>query len=84
MIPATKVIKRYKNNFEGKKAFVEEVLSPLLTQANTGWYWGCHYEYEPGIGEYVYIHYYDGSSAKRIDVGADSLEAIVLDVFKNL
>lgn len=84
MIPTVKTIKRYNNNPEGKKAFVDEVLSPLLAQANTGWYWGCHYEYDPVMGEYVCIHCYDGSSTKRIDVSADSLEAIVLDVFKNL
>lgn len=84
MIPATKTIKRYQGDYEGKEAFVREVLSPLLAQANTGWYWGCHYEHIPGEGEWVCIHRYDGATAVRINVYADSLEAIVRDVFKNL
>lgn len=38
-------IKTYKSNIDGKRAFVKEVLSPLLVQAGTGWY-GAEYEYD--------------------------------------
>lgn len=77
-------IKTYKSNIDGKRAFVKEVLSPLLVQAGTGWY-GAEYEYdEPHRRETVYLLNVTGDRCTAIDVSADSNEAIVRDVFKHL
>lgn len=76
-------MKEYKNNKEGKAEFVKEVLSPLMVQANTGWY-GAEYEYIERKGEYVYLLDRDGYRCRAINVSANSISAIVTDVFKNI
>lgn len=76
-------MKEYKNTKEGKAEFVNEVLSPLMIQSKTGWY-GAEYEYIERKGEYVYLLDIDGDRCRTIDVSADSLSAIVTDVFKNI
>ena len=73
----------YKGTKEDKDAFVTEVLSPLLVQANTGWY-GALYMDVKGNGEYVCLLDKEGVIGAKIDVTADSISAIILDVFKNL
>ena len=73
----------YKGTKEDKDAFVSEVLSPLLVAANTGWY-GAEYEHLQGQGEFVYLLAKDGVRGCKIDVTADSISAIVLDVYKNI
>lgn len=73
----------YKGTKEDKKAFVEEVLSSLLVSANTGWYGATYFDIK-GKGEYVYLYDKDGVLGTKIDVTADSITAIILDVFKNL
>ena len=80
-------MKKYEATILGKQLFVEEVLSPLLYSANTG-YLGAEYEEDNGK-EFVYLLNDLGGvlglcRVKKINVTADSLEAIVRDVFKNL
>lgn len=77
-------IKIYKSDIDGKRAFVKEVLSPLLVQSGTGWY-GAEYEHdEPRRCETVYLLNEAGDRCNAIDVSADSNEAIIRDVFKRL
>lgn len=74
--------KAYRATTDGKAAFVQEVLSPLLKQANTGWHGA---EYVKGDhGEYIFLITPQGYRSNKIDISADSLESIVRDVFKNL
>jgi hypothetical protein len=73
----------YKGTKEDKDDFVTEVLSPLLIAANTGWY-GALYMDVKGKGEYVCLLDKEGVIGAKIDVTADSITAIILDVFKNL
>jgi hypothetical protein len=73
----------YKGTKEDKDDFVTEVLSPLLIAANTGWY-GALYMDIKGKGEYVCLLDKEGVIGAKIDVTADSITAIILDVFKNL
>lgn len=77
-------MKRYRSTIQGKVEFVKEVISPLLYQADTGWY-GAVYEYnETTHDEIVYLLTRDGYRSNAIYVNGDSLEALVRDVFKNL
>ncbi len=77
-------MKRYNSTKAGKAEFVAEVLSPLLVQADTGWY-GADYEYnETTKEETVYLLTLEGYRSNPICVNGNSLEAIVRDVFKNL
>jgi hypothetical protein len=76
-------MKIYKGTKEDKDEFVSEVLSPLLIAANTGWY-GALYMDVKGKGEYVCLLDKEGVIGAKIDVTADSITAIILDVFKNL
>lgn len=76
-------MKIYKGTKEDKRAFVKEVLSSLLVMTNSGWY-GAEYEDLQGIGEYVYLLCKDGTRGKKIDVTADSITAIISDVFKQI
>lgn len=73
----------YKETIEDKRAFVKEVLSSLLVINNTGWY-GAEYEHLQGQGEFVYLLAKNGVRGCKIDVTADSISAIVLDVYKNI
>ena len=73
----------YKGTKEDKDDFVTEVLSPLLIAANTCWY-GALYMDVKGKGEYVCLLDKEGVIGAKIDVTADSITAIILDVFKNL
>ena len=73
----------YKGNKEEKSAFVKEVLSDLLVMSNSGWY-GAEYEYIPNQGEYIFLLDKDGVRCKKIDVTADSITAIIQDVFKKI
>ena len=73
----------YYGTKEDKKAFVEEVLSPLLVSANTGWYGAMYFDIK-GKGEYVYLYTKDGAIGSKIDITADSISAIILDVFKQI
>ena len=75
-------LKNYRSDSEGKKAFVEEVLSPLMVTANTGWL-GATYENTDYGNESVFLLSPFGRSLE-INVCGDSLEAIVRDVFKSL
>lgn len=76
-------LKVYKGTKEDKDAFVTEVLSPLLIAANTGWY-GALYMDVKDKGEYVYLLDENGVIGAKIDVTADSITAIIIDVFKKL
>lgn len=76
-------MKVYKGTKEDKDDFVTEVLSPLLVAANTGWF-GALYMDVKGKGEYVCLLDKEGVIGAKIDVTADSITAIILDVFKNL
>ena len=73
----------YKGTKEDKDDFVTEVLSPLLIAANTGWY-GALYMDVKDKSEYVCLLDENGVIGAKIDVTADSITAIILDVFKNL
>ena len=80
-------MKKYSQTIEGKKAFVEEVISPLLVSASTG-YVGAEYEVKNHM-EYVWLLNDLGGNfgicrVRKINVSGDSCEAIVRDVFKNL
>ena len=77
------IMRVYKGTKEDKDDFVTEVLSPLLIAANTGWY-GALYMDVKGKGEYVCLLDKEGVIGAKIDVTADSITAIILDVFKNL
>jgi hypothetical protein len=77
------IMRVYKGTKEDKDDFVTEVLSPLLVAANTGWY-GALYMDVKGKGEYVCLLDKEGVIGAKIDVTADSITAIILDVFKNL
>lgn len=72
----------YGSTTAGKAAFVAEVLSPLLVQADTGWN-GAEYV-KTDRGEYVFLLTPQGWRSKQIDITADSLEAIVREVFQSL
>ena len=76
-------MKTYKGTKEDKDEFVSEVLSPLLVSANTGWYGALDMDVK-GKGEYVCLLDKEGVIGAKIDVTADSITAIILDVFKNL
>lgn len=77
-------MKRYRSTIQGKAEFVREVLSPLLYQADTGWF-GAEYEYDEKTGEEtIYLITVEGYRSNPVHVNGDSLEAIVRDVFKNL
>lgn len=76
-------MKKYQSDKEGKKAFVDGPLSDLVYQANTGW-GGCVYEVTENGEEYVCLLNYDRIACTKICVSADSCEAIVRNVFKNL
>lgn len=77
-------MKKYRATIAGKAEFVKEVISPLLYQADTGWF-GAEYEYdEQTKEERVWLLTQDGYKSNPIGVNGDSLEAIVRDVFKNL
>lgn len=78
-----KTMRVYNGTKEDKDDFVTEVLSPLLIQANTGWY-GALYMDVKGKGEYICLLDKEGVIGAKIDVTADSITAIILDVFKNL
>ena len=73
----------YKGTKEDKDAFVTEVISPLLVAANTGWY-GALYMDVKDKGEYVCLLDENGVIGAKIDVTADSITAIIIDVFKKL
>ena len=78
------MVKIYRSNIDGKKSFVEEVISPLMIQAQTGWH-GAEYEHNERTGEetvYLLDQYKD--RCRSICVTGDSVRAIVEDVFKNL
>ena len=77
------IMRVYNGTKEDKDDFVTEVLSPLLIAANTGWY-GALYMDVKGKGEYVCLLDKEGVIGAKIDVTADSITAIILDVFKNL
>jgi phage repressor protein C with HTH and peptisase S24 domain len=77
-------MKQYRANYTGKAEFVKDVLSPLLYQADTGWF-GAEYEYDKTTHEErVYLLTPEGYRSNAIGVNGDSLEAMVRDVFKNL
>lgn len=73
----------YKGTKEDKRAFVQEVLFDLLVMTNSGWY-GAEYENIPNKGEYIYLLDKDGVRCQKIDVTADSITAIIQDVFKKI
>lgn len=73
----------YKGTKEDKRAFVKEVLFDLLVMTNSGWY-GAEYEDIPSKGEYIYLLDKDGVRCQKIDVTADSITAIIQDVFKKI
>ena len=73
----------YKGTIEDKIAFVKEVLSSLLVITNTGWY-GAIYMDVKDKGEYVCLLDENGVIGAKIDVTADSITAIIIDVFKKL
>lgn len=74
--------KIYTSDTAGKTEFVREVISPLLINADTGWY-GAEYEKNEN-GEYVYLLTKDGVRSAAVDITCDSLQAIVSDVFNEL
>ena len=76
-------MKIYRGTKEDKRAFVTEVLSDLLVMSNSGWY-GAEYEHIANRGEFVYLLDSDGVRAREIDVTADSITAIIHDVFKQI
>lgn len=73
----------YKGTKEDKRAFVKEVLFDLLVMTNSGWH-GAEYEDIPNKGEYIYLLDKDGARCQKIDVTADSITAIIQDVFKKI
>lgn len=72
--------KIYTSDTAGKAEFVKEVVSPLLINADTGWY-GAEYEKNEN-GEYIYLLTENGARNVAVDITRDSLQAIVCDVFK--
>ena len=78
-----KTMRVYKGTKEDKDEFVSKALSPLLIAANTGWY-GALYMDVKGKGEYVCLLDKKGVIGAKIDVTADSITAIIIDVFKKL
>lgn len=74
--------KIYTTDTAGKAEFVREVISPLLINADTGWY-GAEYEQNES-GEYIYLLTENGARSEVVDITKDSLQAIVCDVFNEL
>ena len=76
-------IKKYNQSTEGKAEFVKEVLSPLLVMIKTGLA-GAEYECEnDGGSERVYFVMLNGQRMiPPVNVTADSLKALVIDVLK--
>lgn len=83
LVKGGEIMKVYKGTKKDKDEFVTEILSPLLIAANTGWY-GALYMDVKGKGEYVCLLDKEGVIGTKIDVTADSITAIILDVFNNL
>ena len=76
-------MKIYKGTKDDKRAFVKEVLSDFLVCIESGWY-GAEYENISSQGEFVYLLDKDGIRCRTIDVTADSIRALALDVLKNI
>lgn len=74
--------KIYTSDTVWKTEFVKEVISPLLINADTGWY-GAEYEQNES-GEYIYLLTENGIRSVAVDITCDSLQAIVSDVFNEL
>lgn len=69
---------------EPKRKFVEEVVSPLLRHANTGFY-GAEYVCDSSseyYSEVVWLLDNRGERIIEVNVSCDSLEEIVRDIFK--
>ena len=75
-------IKTYRSNEEGKRAFTDEVLAPLVV--NEGHFAEALYTTN-NHGEYIMLYRHNETvAAYAIDVTADSVEAMSRDFMKNL
>ena len=73
----------YPSTIEGKKTFVEEVLSPLVK--NEGYYADCEYEQTQENGELIVLvpySYDDERKREYINVSGDSIEAVCRDFMR--
>lgn len=76
------ITKKYEDTYEGKKAFVAEVFTPLLQSFYSGWH-RAEYIIDEHREEWVILYTKEGGS-RKICVSADSIRAIVMDVFRQL
>ncbi len=72
-------MKKYSNNEEGKKTFVEEVINTLVV--NESHFVKASYE-KNTAGEYIKLNSLN-DKILYIDITADSIEAVVRDFCKN-
>lgn len=72
--------KIYKNNEEGKKEFIEEVINTIVE--NEGHFVCAEYKVTSS-GEYIVLHRYNMKDTPLyIDITADSIEAVIRDFMK--
>lgn len=76
-------MKQYQSTKEGKKAFVEEKVKPLILSMDTCWE-DVTYECRGGVGEYVILKNKNPEKSLNVDVTADSITAMVSDIFGRL
>jgi len=76
-------MKTYQATKEGKKAFVEEMVKPLILSMDDCWD-DVSYEYQSGIGEYVTLKNKNPEKTIEVNVTGDSLNGVVSDIFTKL
>lgn len=74
--------RKYRSNASGKEEFVKEVFAPLIRSFNSGWV-NATYEKKENGEEFVTLYTEEGF-ARKICVTADSIVALIRDVFRNI
>lgn len=75
--------KTYQETKEGKKAFVEEQLAPLVCSFRSGYATAEYIFDEDTKQEFVILRNAQGWECRKIEVTADSIRALLQDVFNN-
>lgn len=74
----------YKNNYEGKEKFIEEVVNPLLLNSELE-YSAVYYKPKAlRADEYIQLYDSNGTLKGTIDITCDSISAVIMDVMKYL
>lgn len=76
-------MEQYQSTKEGKKAFVEERVKPLILSMDDCWE-DVTYEVIKGCGEYVTLKNKNPEKTVEVNVTGDSITALVGDIFRKL